>query len=160
MNRKAWVSLILVWLVVFIFDGVSHMWGPGNDYTPIGFLWETVENTRLWTQWVGLFLVAYLLYLERKGNPIGKYWILYPIFRLLSDVGWMAYFQNPYPSWYAQDFGAFIVSMPVALILDHWGLGGVARGTEQVDKGEKVKLWISIISLLTALIGLIKALFS
>ncbi|MBI3738499.1 MAG: hypothetical protein HY258_05580, partial [Chloroflexi bacterium] len=123
MNKAAWITLIIVLFVLAIFNGVSHMWGTGiTDYSPAYFLERTVTSLRGWTMWIGFFLTAVLLYLERTGSPIGKYWVLYPIFRLLYDVSWMAYFQNPYPSWYMQDFGAFLVCMPVALVVDYLGI--------------------------------------
>jgi len=164
-NRaRVWGSMIVAMLLVIIFDITSHMWGPGvYDWSPAHHLSNTVEALRSWIRIVGLPLVAFLLYIERRGNPIGKYWILYPIVRVFYDVGWMVYWHNPYPSWYVQDFGAFLVCMAPAFAIDTWGSSPSAIQTQRAGSEARtghdwVKLLISIISLATALIGLIKAL--
>ncbi|MBN1936602.1 MAG: hypothetical protein JW934_18210 [Anaerolineae bacterium] len=161
MKPSAWITLVLVLIVLLIFNGVSTMWGTGiHDYSPEYFLEQTVFSLRGWSMWIGFLLVAVLLYLERQGNSIGKYWVVYPIFRLVYDVSWMAIAGNPYPSWYVQDFGAFLICMPIALIIDHFGIRDIQADTPKADPNDRIKLWISIISLITALVGFIKALFS
>lgn len=161
MKPSAWITLILVLLVLLILNSVSTMWGTGiYDYSPEYFLEQTVFSLRSWSMWIGFLLAAVLLYLERQGSSIGKYWVVYPIFRLIYDVSWMAFAGNPYPSWYVQDFGAFLICMPLALVIDHFGIREVVAGMPKVDPNDRIKLWISIISLVTALVGLIKALFS
>lgn len=161
MKSSAWITLVLVLIVLLIYNGVSHMWGTGiADYSPGYFLEKSIFSLRIWSMWIGFFLAAVLLYLERQGSPIGKYWVLYPIFRLIYDVGWMAMAGNPYPSWYARDFGAFLICMPVALVIDHIGMRDIKASQPKVDPNDRIKLWISVISLLTALAGLIKALSS
>ena len=164
MNNRAriWGSMAAAALLVLIFDLISHLWGPGLSNGSITHhTWNTVESLRGWIRLMGFLLMVFLLYLERKGHPLGGYWIFYPIVRLLYDVGWMAYFGNPYPSWYIRDFGAFLVCMAPAFIIDSWGLHSIRHdGNEQTKKetGGRIELAIKIIALMTALIGLIKSL--
>jgi hypothetical protein len=159
-RRRIWGSMITVMLLVLIFDSISHMWGPGiHDWSTTHHTWNTVISLQLWLRIVGLPLTAFLLYLERKSNPLGRYWVVYPFLRLVYDVSWMAYFRNPYPSWYIQDFGSFLLCMAPAFVIDSWGLSSVrfggAEGAE--EKRSKIELAIKIISLLTAVIGLVKS---
>lgn len=161
MKSSAWITLILVLVVLLVFNSTSVMWGTGvHDYSPEYFLEQTIFSLRRWSMWIGFLLTAVLLYLERQGSSIGKYWVIYPVFRLIYDISWMVIAGNPYPSWYAQNFGAFLICMPLALVIDHFGIRDVQASMPKVDSNDKIKLWISIISLITALIGLIKALFS
>jgi len=75
----------------------------------------------------------------------------------------MAYFGNPYPSWYVQDFGAFLVCMAPAFVIDAWGTSPVAKAqatsSDVSTTHEKIKLMISVVSLITALLGLFRSLF-
>jgi len=161
MKPSSWITLLLVLLVLLVFNSVSTMWGTGiQDGSPGFFLEQTVFSLRRWSLWIGFLLVAVLLYLERRGNSIGKYWVVYPVFRLIYDVSWMIFAGNPYPSWYVHDFGAFLICMPLALVIDHLGTRDVQAARQTVDPNDRIKLWISIISLITALVGLIKALLS
>jgi len=159
-RRKIWGSMVAVMLLVLVFDSISHMWGPGvYDWSTIHHTWNTVQSLQVWLRIVGLPLMAFLLYLERKGNAIGRYWIIYPCVRLIYDVGWMVYFKNPYPSWYIQDFGAFILCMAPAFVIDSWGVSSVRFGSAAggEEKRSRIELAIKIISLLTALVGLVKS---
>jgi len=79
-GKRIWGSMAIAMLFVIIFDLTSHMWGPGiYDWSPIHHLSNTVETFRGWVRIVGLPLTAFLLYIERKGHPLGKYWVLYPV---------------------------------------------------------------------------------
>jgi hypothetical protein len=161
MKPSAWITLVLILLVILIFNSVSTMWGTGvTDYSPEYFLEQTVFSLRGWSMWIGFLLVAVLLYLERQGSSIGKYWVIYPVFRLVYDVSWMVIAGNPYPSWYVQDFGAFLICLPLALVIDHIGIKDILAKRPKSDPSDRIKLWIAIISLITALVGLIKALLS
>ncbi len=159
-RRKIWGSMVAVMLLVLIFDSISHMWGPGiSDWSTAHHTWNMVKSLQGWLRIVGLPLMAFLLYLERKGNVIGRYWIIYPCVRLINDVGWMAYFNNPYPSWYIQDFGAFLLCMALAFVIDSWGISSVRFGdaASGEEKRSRIDFAIKIISLLTALVGLVKS---
>jgi len=72
-------------------------------------------------------MVAFLLFLKMKGDPLGKYWVVYPLVRLLDDAGWMAYFGNPYLSWYIRNFGVFFLSVSFAFGLDGWGTAEIQK---------------------------------
>jgi hypothetical protein len=161
-NRgRVWGSMIAVILLVSIFDFISHMWGPGiQDWSTTHHTWNTVKSLQGWLRIVGLPLTLFLLYFERKGNPLGKYWVVYPFVRLIYDVGWMTYFGNPYPSWYIQDFGSFLLCMAPAFVIDSWGISLVRfHGPEGAkERPSRIELVIKIISLITALAGLIKSL--
>ncbi len=161
--KRLWGTMIAVMALVLIFDAQSHLWGPGiSDHSTLHHTWSTVEALQGWLRLVGLPLTAFLLFLERKGNSLGKYWIVYPFSRLLYDVGWMAYFGNPYPSWYINDFGAFFLCMALAFVIDSWGTAEVRKRWEKDPAkqtgGSKIKLAIEIVSLLTALLGLFASL--
>ena len=150
-------------VLVLIFDMVSHMWGPGvRDWSTLHHTWNTVKSLQGWLRLVGLPLTAFLLYLERKGNPLGKYWVVYPFVRLLYDVGWMAYFGNPYPTWYIQDFGAFFLCMAPAFVIDSWGTRELrekwASDPSKVTSDGRIKLLIEIVSLVTAIVGFVASL--
>lgn len=161
MKASAWITLVLILLILAVFNSVSHMWGTGiEDNSPHHHLEQSMFALRDWSMWIGFFLTALLLYLERQGSSIGRYWVLYPIFRVVFDVGWMMYAGNPYPSWYVQDLGAFVICMPLMLVIDNIGIQHVQAAAPVADPNERIKLWISIISLLTALIGLLRNLFA
>jgi hypothetical protein len=160
---RIWGSMVAVMVLVLIFDLASHMWGPGiHDWSTLHHTWNTVESVQGWLRLVGLPLTAFLLYLERTGNPLGKYWVIYPFARLLYDVGWMVYFGNPYPSWYVNDFGAFFLCMAPAFVVDSWGTQELrkqwAAASAKSASDSKIKLAIQIVSLITAIVGLVASL--
>ena len=162
-KKRLWGTMIAAMFLVIIFDIQSHMWGPGiSDHSTLHHTWNTVDSLQGWLRLIGLPLTAFLLFVERKGNSLGKYWVVYPFARLLYDVGWMAYFDNPYPSWYINDFGVFFLCMAPAFVLDSWGTAEIrkkwALDPAKQPSGSKIKLVIEIVSLLTALLGLLTAL--
>lgn len=150
-------------LLVLIFDAQSHLWLPGiSDHSTLHHTQQTVQALQLWMRLVGLPLTAFLLFLERKGHRLGKYWVLYPMARLFYDVGWMAYFGNPYPSWYIRNCGGFVLCMAPAFVLDAWGTTEVRieRASDGFKSGResRIKLTVEIVSLITAVVGLVASL--
>jgi len=163
-RKRIWGGMAAATLLVLIFDLICQMWGPGlYDGSVMHHTWNTVKSLQGWLRFVGFPLMVFLLYLERKDHPLGGYWILYPIIRLFYDISWMAYFGNPYPSWYIRDFGAFLICIAAAFVIDAWGIHALGLG--KAEKAEKqksgrIELAIKVIALITALIGLVKTILS
>ena len=85
-KKRLWGTMIAAMFLVIIFDIQSHIWGPGiSDYSTLHHTWNTVDSLQGWLRLIGLPLTAFLLFLERKGNSLGKYWVVYPFARLHEE---------------------------------------------------------------------------